>query len=78
MVVNGRKRRFWTAKEAADYLGIATSTLYEYVRFKPNESSQHRVAAPPFRRIGRNCLRFPITEFQEWANRFDVPEQERK
>ena len=74
MATNG-ERRFWTAKEAASYLGISTQTLYDYVKFKPR--SEKRVAAPPFRRIGRNTLRFPIQEFVEWANRFDSPEQER-
>jgi len=75
-LINGR--RFWSAKEAARYLGISTGTLYGYVRFKPKTKGEHRVSAPPFRRIGRNCIKFPIAEFIEWANRFDTPAQERK
>jgi len=75
---NGKERRFWTAKEAADYLVIHVNTLYGYCRFKPNKTTRLRVSVPPFRRIGRNVLRFPIDEFKEWANRFDQPEQERK
>lgn len=77
MALNGQEKRFWTAKEAADYLGIATATLYSYVRYRPRPREQ-RQSIPPFRRIGRNVLRFPIIEFVEWANRFDMPEQEKK
>ena len=75
---NGHKR-FWSAKEAADYLGIATSTLYEYVRPRPrkNQPSKLRTSVPPYRRIGRNVLRFPVKEFIAWAERFDHPEQEK-
>lgn len=66
--------RFWTAKQAAHHVGIHVSTLYEYCRVK----SHGRIPAPPFRRIGKRILRFPIVEFTEWANRFDSPQQESK
>ena len=74
------KRRFWTAKEAAEYLEISTSTLYEYIRPRPrkNTPSKLRTSVPPYRRLGRNVIRFPIKEFVEWASRFDHPEQEKK
>ena len=76
MAPNGNGRRFWTAKEAADYVGVNVRTLYQWCQFKPG--GKQRVSIPPFRRIGRNVLRFPIAEFTEWANRFDVPAQERR
>jgi hypothetical protein len=75
---NGQAHEFWTAKEAAAYVRISVETLYGYCRYKPSKKSQHRVNVPPFRRIGRNKLLFPITEFKEWTRRFDMPEQERK
>ena len=73
---NGHEKRFWTAKEAANYVGIAVDTLYGYCRYKP--SSKTRISIPPYRRIGRNVLRFPVKEFIEWTERFDTPAQERK
>ena len=78
-VANGKKR-FWTTKEAADYLGIAQSTLYEYIREKPrrNQPSKLRTSTPPYRRFGRNVIRFPILDFKAWADRFDHPEQENR
>lgn len=78
-VANGAKR-FWTPKQAADYLEISTSTLYEYIRARPrkNAPSKLRTSTPPFRRLSRNVIRFPITEFKAWAERFDHPEQENK
>lgn len=74
---NGVEHDFWTAKEAARYARIATRTLYNYCRYKPTKKSSHRVDVPPFRRIGRNKLLFPIDAFKEWLARFDVPSQER-
>lgn len=70
---NGHEKRFWTAKEAAAYLAINVRTLYGYCRCKPNGKT--RIAIPPFRRIGRNVLRFPVAEFKEWTERFDNPAQ---
>ncbi len=78
-VANGKKR-FWTTKEAADYLGIAQSTLYEYIRpnARRNQTTKLRTSTPPYRRFGRNVIRFPIIEFKAWADRFDHPEQENR
>ncbi len=69
---------FWTPKEAAAYLRISTSTLYEYLRARPRNGnpSKLRTSVPPFRRLGRNVIRFPITKFKAWAGRYDHPEQE--
>jgi len=74
------RRRFWTPKEAADYLEISVFTLYEYIRPQNPKSSRAklRTSTPPFRRLSRNVIRFPITEFKAWAERFDHPEQENK
>ena len=73
---NGQKR-FWTAKEAAAYISVSVWTLYAMCRYKPNRKAHLRIDTPPYRRMGRNILRFPIEEFTEWASRFDVPSQER-
>lgn len=67
---------FWTAKEAARYLKISPTTLYAYCYpKKPKNSKRARVATmpPPFRRIGRGLIRFPIAEFKAWANQLDYP-----
>ena len=68
--------RFWTAKQAAHHVGIHVATLYEYCRVKPKRNGH--IPSPPFRRIGKRILRFPIVEFKEWASRFDSPHQESK
>ena len=70
-------KRFWTAKEAAAYVGVHVRTLYDWCNFKPGKTTGQRISIPPFRRLGRNLLRFPIDEFKEWADRFDSPQQER-
>lgn len=75
---NGTNHEFWTAKEAAAYVRISVDTLYGYCRYKPSKKSTVRIAIPPFRRIGRNKLLFPVAEFKEWTRRFDTPQQERK
>ena len=68
---------FWTAKEAASYLKISTSTLYRYCRRKPdadgNPQTRLLTNTPPFRRTGRNVLRFPIDEFRAWCHQYDSP-----
>lgn len=68
----------WTPKEAARYLRISTSTLYEYLRARPRNGnpSKLRTSVPPFRRLGRNVIRFPVTKFKAWVHRYDHPEQE--
>lgn len=78
MGANGNEHAFWTAKEAAAYVRINVETLRGYCRYKPSKKSKYRIAIPPFRRIGRNKLLFPIAEFKEWTRRFDTPQQERK
>ena len=77
--VSQNGRRFWTPKQAADYLEISVFTLYEYIRPKRRNShrAKLRTSTPPFRRLGRNVIRFPIVEFKAWAERFDHPEQEK-
>lgn len=69
-IMNDRpnKERFWLPKEAARHLRVTVQTLYGYCR-EPQAGN----TPPPFRRLGRNCLRFPITEFVEWAETWDQP-----
>jgi excisionase family DNA binding protein len=56
-----RSRHWFTAKEAADYIGVHPDTLYRYTRQRKDK--------PPFRRF-RNSgpYRFPREEFIQWAN----------
>jgi excisionase family DNA binding protein len=53
---------WFTAKQAAAYIGVHVETLYLYVRRKRNR--------PPVRRFGgeRSPYRFPKEDFIEWAN----------
>ena len=58
---NEHSRHWFTAKEAADYLGVNLMTLYRYVRRKRNR--------PPFHRITDGSpYRFPKDKFIEWAD----------
>jgi excisionase family DNA binding protein len=58
---NDSLRTWFTAKEAADHIGVHLKTLYGYIRRKRNR--------PPFRRIGDlGRYRFPKDQFIEWAD----------
>jgi excisionase family DNA binding protein len=53
-------RHWFTAKEAADYIGVHLETLYRYVRRKRNR--------PPFNRFtDGGPYRFPKDKFIEWS-----------
>jgi hypothetical protein len=73
-IENMREKRFWNPKQAADHLSVAVQTLYAYCR-EPGSGGTTKLIGPPppFRRFGRNCLRFPITEFIKWAETWDQP-----
>ena len=59
---------FWRSKEAAAYLGISVHTLYHWLNPKKRKNGTHLIGPkPPHRRYGRNCIRFPIKELQQWA-----------
>lgn len=49
--------RFWTAREAAEYLNVSTWRLYELVRMN----------AIPHIRLGGRQLRFDPIALREWA-----------
>ena len=54
-------RSWFTAKEAANYIGVHLITLYNYTRL--------RKGAPPFIRLGNDRrYRFPKDKFIAWAN----------
>jgi hypothetical protein len=58
---NEQERWFFTAKQAAAYIGVHVETLYLYVRRKRNR--------PPVTRLSeRSPYRFPKDKFIEWAN----------
>jgi excisionase family DNA binding protein len=60
---NGRspQRPWFTAKEAAEYVGVHLWTLYSYTKKRKNK--------PPFIRLGGSGpYRFPRDQFIEWAN----------
>lgn len=57
-VSNGRK--FFTAKEAADYCSINVNTLYRMLNTPPEKGG------PPCKRMGWR-FRFPKEKFIAWA-----------
>jgi predicted DNA-binding transcriptional regulator AlpA len=70
------KGEFWRVKEAASYLNVNTQTIYQWLNPpKNNISSVLRGPKPPVVRFGRNCLRFPVKEFKEWARTFGKKEK---
>ncbi len=67
------QRRFWNSKQAANYLNVTVQTLYAYCHGPKNGTAKLIGQPPPFRRLGRNCVRFPIVEFKQWAETWDQP-----
>jgi predicted DNA-binding transcriptional regulator AlpA len=65
------KSEFWRIKEAASYLNINVQTMYQWLNPSKNSSSLLRGPKPPTVRFGRNCVRFPIKEFKDWAHNFN-------
>ncbi len=56
-----RARHWFTAKEAADYIGVHLDTLYRYTRQRKNK--------PPFvRYVSGGPYRFPKDKFIQWAD----------
>jgi hypothetical protein len=58
-----QSRTWFTAKEAAGYIGVTPGTLRSYLKLRKNK--------PPFFRLAgktRGALRFPKNEFIQWAN----------
>ena len=54
-------RRWFTAKEAADYIGVHVETLYSYTKLRKNK--------PPCVKLGNDRrYRFPKEQFIQWAN----------
>ena len=60
--VSPRNGRAWfTAKEAADYIGVHVETLYIYTRLRKNK--------PPYFKLAHDRrFRFPKEQFIQWAN----------
>ncbi len=60
--VSVRESRPWfTAKEAAEHIGVHLDTLYSYTRLRKNR--------PPFIKLGNDRrYRFPKDQFIQWAN----------
>ncbi len=59
---SARNGRSWfTAKQAADYIGVHIDTLYSYTRLRKNK--------PPYVKLGNDRrYRFPREQFIQWAN----------
>jgi excisionase family DNA binding protein len=54
-------RQWFTAKEAADFIGVHIDTLYSYTRLRKNR--------PPHIKLGNDRrYRFPKEQFIQWAN----------
>lgn len=65
------QRGFWSAKEAAVYIGTSQKTLITFIRRLGGRKRGHNdrpliTTAPPHRRFG-NRLIFPIEDFKAWA-----------
>lgn len=56
-------RSWWTAKEAASYIGVTPGTLYGYLKMRKNRPPVFRLAGK-----AKGTLRFPREEFIQWAN----------
>jgi hypothetical protein len=54
---------WFTAKEAAGYIGVTTTTLYAYIKMRKGKPPFFRLAGKP-----KGVLRFPREEFIRWAN----------
>ncbi len=68
-MTKGGDKYFWTSKEAANYLSVNVWTLLAWCSGKKGAQSSKLIGPkPPFRRFGRNCIRFPIEAFREWAD----------
>lgn len=52
---------WFTAKEAADYIGVTVNTLRRYTKLRKNRP-------PLYRLMKGGRLRFPREEFIQWAN----------
>lgn len=65
MEINGTppQRPWWTAKQAADYIGVSPGTLRGYLKLRKNRPPVFRLAGKP-----KGALRFPREEFIKWAN----------
>ena len=57
------QRSWFTAKEAAGYLGVSTTSLYSYIKLRKNRPPFFRLAGKP-----QGILRFPREDFIRWAN----------
>jgi len=57
------QRPWFTAKEAADYIGVTPTTLYSYIKMRKNRPPVFRLAGKP-----KGVWRFPREEFIQWAN----------
>lgn len=69
------QKAYWTAKDAARYLGVHFTTVYSWI--KPSKKRPAKIIGtpPPYRRFGENCIRFPIEEFKAWAAKLDEGEK---
>ena len=64
--------QYWKPKQAANYLSISVVTLYNWILPKKDRYQNSTLSGPPppFLRFNRNCIRFPVDEFIQWANTY--------
>lgn len=69
-------RHFWSTKEAAEYLGVTPWTLCCYIRGKGTGRGVPKLTGglPPYKRLSRNVIRYPIEPFKNWAHTYNIPE----
>jgi len=64
-------KSFWTVKDAARYLGLRDTTLYDWIQPAKRRKTTIPSPPPPVYRFGtRRGIRFPIKEFIRWAENF--------
>lgn len=73
------QRQFWSAKEAAAYIGVYAETLIAFTRRRTNsKKTAPRLIGtpPPCRKFGRQ-YKFPVDQFKQWALEDRYPHKHR-
>ena len=71
-------KRFWNVRQAAAYILVNPRHIYTLVRKATKDAqlptAKRKIKRPiPYRRLGRNIIRFPVESFKRWA---DTPDHE--
>ena len=68
------EKRFWTVKEAAAYISVSPTALYDWIRkargleLRAGQGPAKLLGVPPpYRAFGRNKILVPVQAFKAWA-----------